>query len=72
MAENEKKEGRVAKFFRDLKSERKKITWPSKEDTLKKTGVVIVELVIAAAVVVFSTWASASSCFFSAVCFKVR
>ena len=44
MAENEKKEGRVAKFFRDLKSERKKITWPSKEDTLKKTGVVIVEL----------------------------
>ena len=42
MAENEKKEGRVAKFFRDLKSERKKITWPSKEDTLKKTGVVIV------------------------------
>lgn len=51
MAENEKKEGRVAKFFSDLKSERKKITWPSKEDTLKKTGVVIVELVIAAAVV---------------------
>ena len=51
MAENEKKEGRVAKVFRDLKSERKKITWPSKEDTLKKTGVVIVELVIAAAVV---------------------
>ena len=51
MAENEKKEGRVAKFFRDLESERKKITWPSKEDTLKKTGVVIVELVIAAAVV---------------------
>ena len=51
MAENEKKEGRVAKFFRDFKSERKKITWPSKEDTLKKTGVVIVELVIAAAVV---------------------
>ena len=51
MAENEKKEDRVAKFFRDLKSERKKITWPSKEDTLKKTGVVIVELVIAAAVV---------------------
>ncbi len=53
MAENEKekKESRVAKFFRDLKSERKKITWPSKEDTLKKTGVVIVELIAAAAVV---------------------
>ncbi len=51
MAENEKKEGRVSKFFRDLKSERKKITWPSKESTLKKTGVVIVELIAAAAVV---------------------
>jgi len=51
MAENEKKEGRVAKYFKDLKSERKKITWPSKEDTLKKTGVVIVELIAAAAVV---------------------
>ena len=51
MAENEKKEVRVSNFFVDLKSERKKITWPSKEDTLKKTGVVIVELVIAAAVV---------------------
>ncbi len=53
MAENEKekKEGRVAKFFRDLKSERKKITWPSKDDTLKKTGVVIVELICAAAFV---------------------
>ncbi len=51
MAENEKKQGRIAKFFKDLKSERKKITWPAKEDTLKKTGVVIVELVAAAAVV---------------------
>ena len=51
MADNEKKQGRIAKFFKDLKSERKKITWPAKEDTLKKTGVVIVELVAAAILV---------------------
>ena len=51
MAENEKKQNRVVKFFRDLRSERKKVTWPSVRDTTKQAGVVIVE-VIAVAVVV--------------------
>jgi len=51
MAEIEKKQGRIAKFFRDLKSERKKVTWPTMEETKKRTWVVIVELVIVAAVV---------------------
>lgn len=44
MAATEKKQGRVVKFFRDLKSERKKVTWPTLEDTKKQTYVVIVEL----------------------------
>jgi preprotein translocase subunit SecE len=51
MAEIEKKENRVAKFFRDLKSERKKVTWPTLQDTKKQTWVVIVELLIVAVVV---------------------
>ncbi len=51
MAENEKKQNRVVKFFRDLKSERKKVTWPTKKDTTKQAGVVIVELIAVAAVV---------------------
>ncbi|MDD4124437.1 MAG: preprotein translocase subunit SecE [Eubacteriales bacterium] len=51
MAEIEKKQNRVAKFFRDLKSERKKVTWPTMEETKKRTWVVIVELVIVAVVV---------------------
>ena len=33
----EKKPGRVAKFLKDLKSECKKIVWPSRQETVKKT-----------------------------------
>ena len=51
MAENEKKTNRFVKFFRDLKSERKKVTWPTAKETTKQTGVVIVELVAVAAIV---------------------
>ena len=41
---------RVAKFFRDTKSELKKVVWPSKEDT--KTIVVLVTVAIAAVVMI--------------------
>lgn len=51
MAENEKKQGRIARFFRDLKSERKKITWPTKQETLKKSWVVMVVLVVLSAII---------------------
>ena len=51
MAENEKKQNRVVKFFRDLKSERKKVTWPNVKDTTKQTGVVIAELIAVAVLV---------------------
>ena len=40
----------VAKFFRDARSELKKVVWPSKEDTKKNTLVVLVVVLIAAAV----------------------
>ena len=40
----------VAKFFRDTRSELKKVVWPSKEDTRKNTTVVLVVVLIAAAV----------------------
>jgi len=42
---------RVAKFFRDYRSEFKKIVWPSKEETTKSTVVVIVSIVGSAVVI---------------------
>lgn len=49
MAEETKvqKQSKVAKFFRDYKSEFKKIVWPSKEDTMRMSGVVLVAIVVA-------------------------
>ena len=43
--------GRIYGFFRDYKSEMKKIVWSSKEDVLKNTVVVVVTLVIVGALV---------------------
>ena len=37
---------KVKKFFRDYKSEFKKISWPSRKDTTKKTIVVIAAIVL--------------------------
>ena len=42
-ADKEKKPGvgkRIARFFRELRSELKKVSWPTRADTLKKTGIV--------------------------------
>ncbi len=47
MAEEIKKESKITKFFKDYKSEFKKIVWPSKEDTLKMSAIVLVSIVIA-------------------------
>ena len=41
-----KEKGKIGKFFADLKSERKKITWYSKKDTLKSSALVIGVLVV--------------------------
>ena len=43
---------RFAKYFRDTKSELKKVVWPSKEDTRNNTITVIVVVLIAAVVLV--------------------
>ena len=44
---NVKKQSKITKFFKDYKSEFKKIVWPSKEDTLRMSVVVIVAIVVA-------------------------
>ena len=42
--------GKCAKFFRDTKSELKKVVWPSKEDV--KTNTIVVTVAIAAVVMI--------------------
>ena len=46
-AKKEKKPSRIKKFFRDYKSEFKKIVWPTRSETLKLSAVVLVAIVIA-------------------------
>ena len=53
-ADKEKKPGvgkRIARFFRELRSERKKVSWPTRADTLKKTGIVIVCVIVVGIIV---------------------
>lgn len=53
-ADKEKKPGvgkRIARFFRDLRSELKKVSWPTRADTLKKTGIVIVCVIVVGIIV---------------------
>ena len=51
MADQIKKESKIKKFFKDYKSEFKKIVWPEKKDTLKQSGVVVVSIVVVGAIV---------------------
>ena len=53
-ADKEKKPGvgkRIARFFRELRSEQKKVSWPTRADTLKKTGIVIVCVIVVGIIV---------------------
>lgn len=53
-ADKEKKPGvgkRIALFFRELRSELKKVSWPTRADTLKKTGIVIVCVIVVGIIV---------------------
>ena len=53
-AKKDKKPGigqRMGKFFRELKSELKKVAWPTKADTIKRTGIVIVCAIIVGIIV---------------------
>ena len=43
---------RVSKFFRDTKSELKKVVWPSKSDVKTNTIVVLITVAIAAVVMI--------------------
>ena len=62
-AEKDKKPGfgkRLGRFFRELKAELKKVAWPSKADTMKKTGIVIVCVIVVGIIVwIFDGIASA-------------
>lgn len=42
---------KLVRFFKDYRSELKKIVWPTKEETLKKSWVVTVSLVISGTVI---------------------
>ena len=47
-----KKQSKIVKWFRDMKSELKKVTWPSKKQVINNSLVVIV-VEIAAAIVLW-------------------
>ena len=42
-----KKQNRIVKWFKDLKTEFKKVVWPSKKKVINNTGVVLVTMIIA-------------------------
>ena len=49
-AEKQKFFQRVKKWFRDMKSELKKVVWPTPKQTAKNTGVALVVIVVCAIV----------------------
>ena len=62
-AEKDKKPGvgkRIGRFFRELKAELKKVAWPSRAETLRNTGIVIVCVIVVGVIVwIFDGIASA-------------
>lgn len=42
----EKKKGGVKKYFKDLKSEIKKVVWPTRKQVINNTGVVLTVMVV--------------------------
>ena len=62
-AKKDKKPGfgqRIGKFFRELKSELKKVAWPTKADTIKRTGTVIACAIVVGIIVwIFDSLAGA-------------
>ena len=52
--EKDKKPGigkRLGRFFREMKAELKKVSWPSRAETIKKTGIVILCVLIVGVIV---------------------
>lgn len=50
-SDKSKKPNRIVKWFKDLKSEFKKVVWPSRKQVLNNTAVVVGTVVIASAFV---------------------
>ncbi len=46
-----KKPGKVSKWFKDLKSEFKKVVWPAKKTVVNNTAVVVAVVAMSAAIV---------------------
>ena len=42
---------RLSRFFRELRAELKKVSWPSRAETIKKTGIVIACVIIVGIIV---------------------
>ncbi len=42
-----KKQNRIAKWFKDLRTEFKKVVWPSKKKVLNNTGIVLATMLVA-------------------------
>lgn len=42
---SKKKQGRISKWFKDLRSEFKKVTWPTRKKVVNNTFVVVVTMV---------------------------
>ena len=59
----EKKPNRIAKFFRDYKSELKKITWNPFKNTKASTILVIALVVALAIVIAVLDWGSSAAVF---------
>lgn len=43
---NPQKKGGIAKYFKDLKAELKKVVWPSRKQVVNNTGIVISVMVV--------------------------
>ncbi len=50
-AQKKKSGNRIARFFKELKSELKKVVWPSKKQVSKNTLIVIVAVLIIGAII---------------------
>ena len=49
-----KKEGiikRIGKFFREVRSEMRKVIWPSRKELVNYTGVVIVSVIVVSVII---------------------
>ncbi len=50
-AKKPRKRGRIANFFREYKSELKKVVWYPKNEVARDTGIVVASLVVAGVVI---------------------